>query len=320
MSDVVNTSTDTLSRGQDCPGGIPVPTCLETAGFTPESSHTQPEPRLVSRRAVRAGHRCVGGRHQHHRSARPRAAFDQFPLRRTYRGVRTLAGHRGLRQERRLEILHGDELVVVDHSLGPDSAVVLVLVRGLLVQLRSLTASTLVPRGRCGACLVTPTHLPLCLGQLSSATLPVAEVGQVERRVGGRRCGSHSPVDPDGPRDLGRRLRIAADHKRPIPMPEAVLVDPDARRLGGQRSGPDHGDADARRQPQTTVTDREASGGAQHVRHALSSPWLKPGVSRAHLDDQADVRTGQHLSPGGGTTPFTRKSSMAPSTHELDRM
>jgi hypothetical protein len=34
----------------------------------------------------------------------------------------------------------------------------------------------------------------------------------------------------------------------------------------------------------------------------------------------ADDTEGQHLSPGGGMTPFTRKASTALSTHELDRM
>src|SRR5674476_1332566 len=54
-----------------------------------------------------------------------------------------------------------------------------------------------------------------------------------------------------------------------------------------------------------------------------------------YTDDRAEVRTdrchrpprslgrratGQHLSPGGGTTPFTRYASTVPSTHELCRM
>ena len=74
MSDVVNTSTGTFSRGQDRPGSVPAPTCLKSAGFAPEGTHTQPETCPVCRRAARAGHRRVGGRHQHHRSAGSRLA------------------------------------------------------------------------------------------------------------------------------------------------------------------------------------------------------------------------------------------------------
>ncbi len=41
MSDVVSTSTDTLTRGQDHPGGVQVGLCGESTVHAPESSHRQ---------------------------------------------------------------------------------------------------------------------------------------------------------------------------------------------------------------------------------------------------------------------------------------
>ena len=46
MSDVVNTSTDTLTRGQNHPGGVQVAACGESTADAPEGSHRQLEGRL----------------------------------------------------------------------------------------------------------------------------------------------------------------------------------------------------------------------------------------------------------------------------------
>ncbi len=107
MADTVSTCTAPFCRGEDCPRGVPISSCGVAAGSTQEGSFGQPQALLGSRTALRAGHRGVGGRNEHHLSARPGALFDQVPLRRTNRGVRRLARHRGAREELRLEVPPG---------------------------------------------------------------------------------------------------------------------------------------------------------------------------------------------------------------------
>src|SRR5664279_4887154 len=81
MSYVVNTSTDTFTRGQDHPGSVPVSGVCEATVPAQEGSFTQSEALLGSHAAQGAGHCRKGGRHQHHRSARSQATLDQFCLR-----------------------------------------------------------------------------------------------------------------------------------------------------------------------------------------------------------------------------------------------
>ena len=119
MSDVVSTSTAAFCRGQDHPGCVPVAPVGVSAGCAPEDPLTQPETVLGSRIALRAGHGGVGGRYQHHLPARPLANLDQDAFRGADRRVRGLARHRGLGQELRLEVLDGDQGVVVDDALAP---------------------------------------------------------------------------------------------------------------------------------------------------------------------------------------------------------
>jgi hypothetical protein len=135
MSYVGNTSTDGLSRGQDRRGSFRVAVCGKAAVRAPDGSFRQVKA-CVSDAAPRTRHCPVGGRHQQHRSARPRATFDQFTFGCAHRGLGTHAGHRGLRQEPGFEALSGDPVMVVDHALGPFPAGVFVLVRALRVQPR----------------------------------------------------------------------------------------------------------------------------------------------------------------------------------------
>ena len=103
MSDVVGTSTVTLGRGEDRPRGVSVAAGGVTAGRASESPDTQPEAFLGSRTALGAGHRGVGGRHQHHLPARPRTPLDQFRLHApiaasaALRAIRDLARNFGLK-------------------------------------------------------------------------------------------------------------------------------------------------------------------------------------------------------------------------------
>jgi len=283
MSDVVNTSTGTSSRGQDRPGSVPVPPCLKSAGFAPESTHTQPETCPVCRRAARAGHRCVGGRHQHHRSALPRATFDQLTLGCADPSIGTLAGHRGPRQELRLGTLNGDALVVVDHALGPDTSGVPVLVRRPLVRPRGLPPSAVVAvRRSVSARLPETRHLRLGPRQLASAHPAVPEVGQIVGRVGGGGRCRHAPTDTDGAFGLRSRLDLAADNERRRPVPEAVPVDADARRDPRQGPRPHNRDARAGRQSQSPLTSREASDGV--VQRREGSPACLELRSAAPFD------------------------------------
>jgi hypothetical protein len=141
MSYVGNTSTDGLCRGQDRRGSFRVIACAEAAVQAPDGSFRQVKA-CMSDAAPRTRHCPIGGRHQQHRSARPRATFDQFAFGCAHRGFSTHAGHRGLRQEPGFEALSGDPVMVVDHALGPFPAGVFVLVRALPVQPRRF------PRGR----------------------------------------------------------------------------------------------------------------------------------------------------------------------------
>jgi hypothetical protein len=102
----------------------------------------------------------------------------------------------------------------------------LVLVRALLMDFRSLAFGPFVPVRRGFAFGITAGHSPLGLGELGGTTLAVTQVGQVEGRVGGRGGGGHTPVDADGTRDVRGGLDLAADHERRIPVAARVLAGP----------------------------------------------------------------------------------------------
>ncbi len=109
MSDSVNTNTLAFYRGKDRPYGVSVSPGSVTAGPAPENSFRQWESLLGSRKTTRTRHRCIGGRHNHHRPARPRSGSDQFTFRRTDSVVGSFTRHRGLEQKLGTEILHSDQ-------------------------------------------------------------------------------------------------------------------------------------------------------------------------------------------------------------------
>ena len=200
MSYVVSTGTVAFSRGKDRPCGVSVAAvCVATVAAL-EDAQTQAEPFLGSRTALGAGHRGVGGRHQHHLPTRPRTFVDQFSFARADRRVGRFAGHPRLGQELRLEVLHGDQRMVVDDPLGPLSRVVGVLPGGLLFDPGRLPLGGQVTLGR-GLSLrsAAPGHGALGLGPLGGAAFPVAEVGQVEVGIGGGGGSLHAPVHADRP-------------------------------------------------------------------------------------------------------------------------
>jgi hypothetical protein len=289
MSYVVATSTDTFTRGQDRPGGVPVSAWLTSAGLAPEGSHTQPTTRRVAPSAPRTGDRGVDGRHQHHRSARPHATLDQSPFRCTDRSILALTSHRERGQNFRFEVLHGNHVMVVNYRRSPSTPCVRVLVRGPSMQRRSCASGAPVTarRGTTGA---APRHLPLSLGQLASTPLPITHVGKVEPAVGGPGCAVHTLADADAARDSGHRIDLSARHE---PMPKAVPVDPDTGGHRWQLFGPHDGNAHTCGQAQPPARDREPSGGVP-PRRAGPFAALEFG-SPATLDLE---RVAQR--PGGG--------------------
>ena len=238
MSYVVSTGMAAFCHGEDHPRSVPVAPGGMPAGFAPEGSFTQPGAQLVSREALRAGHRGVSGRDQHHLPARPLATFGQGPLGRTDRGVSGLACHRGLGQEQRPEVLNGDHLVVVHDPPGPDAGRVGVLPGGLLVQLRRLAPGPPVSAGWGVPALAPPAgHLPLGLGQFGGAAFPVTAVRQVIGGIGSGGGGSDTPVNADRAAGFWRWRWLAGDDERGVPVAKAVPVDADAGRFGRQFPG-----------------------------------------------------------------------------------
>ena len=77
MSYVVSTSMAAFCHGEDHSRGVPVAVGGVSAGRACEDPVGEREAFLGSRPALRARHRGIGGRHQHHLAARPRAPLDQ---------------------------------------------------------------------------------------------------------------------------------------------------------------------------------------------------------------------------------------------------
>lgn len=195
------------------------------------------------------------------------------------------------------------QCVVVSDPLGPDAGVVGVLSGGLLRDPGGLPLRLLVALRR-GVSPGTPAagHPALGLGQLGSTAAAVAEVRQVERRVGRGGGGRDAPVDADT-----RRVRfgcggdLTADHERGVPVAEGVLVAAHAGRFGRQVPRPDDGDRHFAGQAQPAATLRRRSRGMSRTnatcdqtpnrldgeraipellrRGSVSSPRLQPWVS-----------------------------------------
>jgi hypothetical protein len=199
MAYVVGTAAAAFCRGEDHPRSVPVTARGVPAGPAPESSFGQPGARL-SLAALRAGHRGVGGRYQHHLAARPGATLDQFPLGRADRGVGGFARHRGPGQETGPDVLDRDGLVIAGDTLSPGARCVGVLPPGLFVQPGSLPPGVLVALGLGLAAPVPARHPALCPGQLGRAHLAVPGVGEIVGRVGGGGRGGDAPVDTGLPR------------------------------------------------------------------------------------------------------------------------
>ncbi len=291
MSDVVNTCVAPFCHSQDHPGSVPIPTRSKPAGRASERSFRQFESLLGSREATRTRHRRIPGPHQHHPPAGPPATLDQFPFRRTHRSIRRLAGHRGLRQKGGFEILEGNQVVMIDHLFRPHPRIMPGLSKRLLLQRRRRTPGPRIPPGLGAAFPVVPSrHLPLRLGQLGGATLPMPERRQVVGAVGGGRCGRHTPIDTETAVRVRVRGRfgVAPHHEGGVPVPEAVPIHPDTGRVGRQPAGPHHRDGDTLRQHQTPLTDAESAGGVPERRQSLPTGFERRPSAALHREGVAE--------------------------------
>jgi hypothetical protein len=147
----------------------------------------------------RTRHCCPPGRHRHHRSAGPachvRSVLPWLHLSQHARSC----GHRGHRQNLRLEVHHGDQLVVLDHPLGPHARVVDVLPGALRVEPQRRPPGTPVPLRRGNTFRVAASHFVLGSGQLGRSPSPMPQKRQVKGRVSSGGRGGHTPVDAAGP-------------------------------------------------------------------------------------------------------------------------
>lgn len=128
MTDIVNTCVAAFCHSQNHSGSVPIPTAAIAAVATSESSFGEFELLLGSRETPRTRHRRVCGLYQHHLPASPDTTIHQLPLGKTDGCIGRLASQRGLGQELRSEVLHGDQAVVVDNPFGPHSGIVSALV------------------------------------------------------------------------------------------------------------------------------------------------------------------------------------------------
>ncbi len=283
MSDILDTDVAPFCHGQIHSGSVPVPAVGESAVLAPEVSLVQFES-FGSRETGTARHGRVCGPDHHHRPPGPPGTLDEFPLRRTDRGVSGLACHGGFGQEQRFEVLDGDQVVGGDDSFGPYPGIVDGLPGGFLRQLSSLSPGLAVTPRLCSAFAVTAGHLPLRSRQLGRASLPMSEVRQIEGRRGGRRRGEHAPADTDPTFTTRVGRDLAAYHERGVPAAQAVAVDANRRGRRGKLSRLHHRNRDALRQHQPAITDREPACGVLQRRQGSPAGLDLRMSAPAHLE------------------------------------
>ncbi len=267
MSDSVNTNTLAFYRGKDRPCGVAVSPGGVTAGPAPENSFRQWESLLGSRETTRTRHRCVGGRHNHHRPASPRSGSDQFTFRCTDSVVGSFTRHRGLEQELGAEVFHRDQLVGGDDAARPLAGRVLALPGDFLVQPRSLSFRGLITPGTpASGFRFTPRHPPLVGDQFLCRCFRIFGALKVELGLGRGGDAGHTPVDTDRPRHLGQRLVEDAYDEAGVPVPESVPIHPIAGWLRRQLPRPHDRDQPTPRQPQPTIFEAEPVAGVFQAR------------------------------------------------------
>lgn len=213
---------------------------------------------LGSRSALCAVHGGVRGVYEVHGPAVLPAHVQQGRLRRADRGVRRLAGHRGLRQELRVQVLDRELVEVADDGFGPFAGGVLPLPGGLLVDLRGLGLCLPVALGlRLASGGTAAGHLLLVTGEAGGGGLAVLGMREVVGVAGGGRGFLHSPVDADHPAGGRQGLGGGRHDERGVPVAEAVAVDADGGRRLGQVPRPHHTQRDPAREVQAAAFEAE---------------------------------------------------------------
>ncbi len=327
MSDSVSTNTLAFYRGKDRPCGVAVSPGGVTAGPAPENSFRQWESLLGSRETTRTRHRCVGGRHNHHRPARPRSGSDQFTFRRTDSVVGSFTRHRGLEQKLGTEILHSDQLVVADDGLRPGPRRVLSLAGNLFVQSRGLPLRGLIaPRTVPPRFRFTPGHAPLVGGQPIRCRLRVSRGFQIKLRLGSSGNAENTPVDTHRTGHLAQRGIVDTDHETGIPVAQRVLKHSNAGWFAGQFARPHHRDQPAASQTQATVFETEPVTGVLQTRQsglrvlevasALTSERAQRLLLRGHRafpqPRQPSPRGSQVLARQVRAAIFARRNTLVP--------
>lgn len=258
MSDTLSTCWVNLSPDQDRPGSVPIAVGGMSAGLASESSFTEGKARLGSRGTLRTGHCCVGRWDQDDGPSRTSAVGNELSFGLANRCVSGIAGHRGLGQEPRLEVLDGDQIVSFDHASSPLAGIMLALTSDLLLKLRGVGPGRPIPLRRGVASrLLTASHLTLIVSESRRATSAMLSVGQI---VGGLGCGGshlHAPVDSDFAGRFGPYFKATTNDERYPPVPNGVAVDGRRPRCGRQATMPDDWERDPSGNDQTPVAQLE---------------------------------------------------------------
>ncbi len=275
MSDSVNVSTErpcgvSPCRGQDRPGGVSVSSVGVAAGPALESSLRQRHAVLGSRPALAARHRCVGGRHYHHRSACPQGVGNQFAFSLPGGVIGCLTRHRGLEQELGAEVFHRDQMVARHDAARPLPRRVLALPGDFLVHNGGLPLCLPIAARRFLAGFgFASGHAALVGDQFLCRCFGIFGCHEVELRLGAGGDGGHAPVDTDRAVDLGKRPVGDAYDEAGVPVPKRILVDAHAGWFGRQLPRPHHRDQPTPSQPQPTVLNAESVAGVFQTRQSF---------------------------------------------------
>jgi hypothetical protein len=311
MSNSFSTGRVETSPVQNDSGSVSVAILDHSAGPADENPFRQQQAGLGSRTAAAARHHRVGGRHQHHPSARPLGTLNQHSFTRADGAIRRLTCHTRLSQKPWLEVLNRQHPVVGNDFSRPFTRPVLPLPGDLLVQLGDGALRCDVTLGRRFASgRLASSHCTLPTGQLCAGTLGVSQMRQVALRVSRRRDGAHTPVDADGLFADRQRGSISAHHEAGVPMPDTVAIDTNTARIRGQLPRPHNRDAQATSQTQQAVFHCESPPGViQARRTALAGLELPASLTLSPLGAEVS----QHLLLGDHR-PLPQPIMLAPPT------
>ncbi len=285
MSYSLSTSQVETNLGQNHFGSVAVSSVGVSAELAHKNSFRAFKSLLGSRRTTRTRHRCVSGRHNHHRSARPLGVSNQFAFRLADSIVGSLTRHRGLEQELGTEVLHRDHLVTRDDFTSPLPSRVLALPGDFLVEFRGLFLRGRVTVRSCFAGFgFTPGYAALIFREPRRGGLRVLGSLEVELGIRRGRDSGHTPVDPHHGVNLGQRHLIDSYNETRVPVAETVLEHSDAAWFAGKFTRPHHRDADAAGEAQPAILDAESVTGVLQGREVpllFKRPPARPR-ERAH--------------------------------------